>query len=389
MMWRYLTLAAALAVLAAAGCGDGRTAAAPAEAPGGAPAAAAAGPMPFVRVADDGRSFVLEGTGRPFVPWGFNYDHDGTGRLIEDYWHDAWPRVEEDFREMRVLGANVVRVHLQLGRFMEGPDRPREASLARLADLVRLAERERLYLDLTGLGCYHKADVPAWYDALDEADRWAVQAGFWEAVAARCAPSPAVFCYDLMNEPILPGQGSPATEWLAGEFGGKHFVQRIALDLAGRSRHEVAKAWVEKLTGAIRARDARHLVTVGVIPWSHVWPKAKPIFYAPAVGGPLDFVSVHFYPGKGEVDKALRALAVYDVGKPVVVEEIFPLKCGLEDLERFIDGSRQVADGWIGFYWGETPEELKAKGTLPAAITRAWLEFFRARAEAMTGATPE
>jgi len=384
----------ATAVLSAAvlalGCGAPETG--PAEAVrtdsvGGAAEAAPA--MPPVRVADDGRSFVLAGTGRRFVPWGFNYDHDRGGRLLEDYWDTEWPAIEEDFREMRALGANVARIHLQLGRFMEAPDRPNAASLARLADLVRLAEREGLYLDLTGLGCYHKQDVPAWYDALDEAGRWAVQARFWQAVAETCADSPAIFCYDLMNEPILPGKGKPATEWLAGEFGGKHFVQRITLNLAGRSRNEVAKAWVETLVGAIRARDARHLVTVGVIPWSHVWPNAKPIFYAPDVGGPLDFVSVHFYPRKGEVDKALRALAVYDVGKPVVIEEIFPLKCGLEDLERFIEASRQVADGWIGFYWGEPPEVLRQQSGIGPAITRAWLEFFRAKADAMTGAAPE
>jgi len=368
--------AVALIVLLTAGCEE--------PAADGA-ADVPAEPLPLVRVADDGRGFVRDTPAgpRPFVPWGFNYDHDGAGRLIEDYWHDDWPRVEQDFREMRALGANVVRVHLQLGRFMEAPDRPNPAALDRLGDLLGLAERERLYLDVTGLGCYHKQDVPAWYDRLAEADRWAVQARFWQAVAERCAASPAVFCYDLMNEPILPGKGKPATEWLAGEFGGKHFVQRIALDLAGRSRHEVAKAWVETRVGAIRARDARHLVTVGVIPWAHVWPKAKPIFYAPAVGGPLDFVSVHFYPRKGEVDKALRALAVYDVGKPVVIEETFPLKCGLEEFERFIEASRGRAAGWIGFYWGETAEDLARKQTIGAAITRKWLEFFQERGETM------
>ena len=49
--------------------------------------------------------------------------------------------------------------------------------------LVRLAEETGLYLDVTGLGCYHRGDVPAWYDALDEAARWDVQARFWSAVA--------------------------------------------------------------------------------------------------------------------------------------------------------------------------------------------------------------
>jgi hypothetical protein len=182
-----------------------------------------------------------------------------------------------------------------------------------------------------------------------------------------------------MNEPVLPGAKKPETEWLAGAFGGKHFVQRIALDLAGRSRQEVAGAWVEKLVGAIRARDRRTLVTVGVIPWAHVWPNAKPLFYAPEVGGPLDFVSVHFYPRKGEVDAAVRALAVYDVGKPLVVEEMFPLKCGMDEMVAFIERSRPVADGYITFYWGKTIEEYGEKpADIASAITKTWLERFRA-----------
>ena len=64
-----------------------------------------------------------------------------------------------------------------------------------------------------------------------------MQARFWEAVAATCRNRPAVFCYDLMNEPIVTEDNS-----------------------------------------------------------------------------------LHFYPRKDEVGKALKALAVYDIGKPIVIE---------------------------------------------------------------------
>jgi hypothetical protein len=49
--------------------------------------------MPWVVVAKDKKGFAFEPSGRPFVPWGFNYDHDAKGRLIEDYWDDGWPTV--------------------------------------------------------------------------------------------------------------------------------------------------------------------------------------------------------------------------------------------------------------------------------------------------------
>jgi len=57
---------------------------------------------------------------------------------------------------------------------MESPDQANSKALDRLTRLHRLAEAEGLYLDLTDLGCYHKKDVPRWYDELDEKDRWQV-----------------------------------------------------------------------------------------------------------------------------------------------------------------------------------------------------------------------
>ncbi len=346
------------------------------------PMRAASQGMPAIRISEDGRGFVHEGDGRSFAAWGFNYDHDEKGRLLEDYWAAEWPKVEGDFREMKELGANVVRVHLQVGKFMRQADAPNDVSLDRLARLVELAERLHLYLDVTGLACYHKADTPAWYDPLPEGARWDVQARFWEAIAGRCATSPAIFCYDLMNEPILPGD-KKETDWLTGELGGKYFVQRITLDLAGRTQQQVAKAWVDRLVTAIRKQDNRHLVTVGVIPWVQVFPKAKPLFYSKEVAEKLDFASVHFYPDSGKVDWALTALAAYDIGKPLVIEEMFPLKCSVGELEAFIDGSRKIADGWIGFYWGKTLEEYRGSKELSDAITAGWLEFFKRKTEAI------
>ena len=150
--------------------------------------------MPWVQVGKDQRGFVLEPSGQRFIPWGFNYDHDGQGRLLEDYWQTEWPAVEAHFAQMKKLGANVVRVHLQIGKFLDGPNKPYVSALDHLAKLIALAERLRLYLDLTGLGCYHKKDVPGWYDQLSEKDRWNAQARFWELVAGQCKTSPAIFC---------------------------------------------------------------------------------------------------------------------------------------------------------------------------------------------------
>lgn len=346
----------------------------------GAPRPTRAGELQSVAVSKDGRGFVLEASGRRFVPWGFNYDHDEQGRLLEDYWHAEWPKVEADFEEMRDLGANVVRIHLQVGKFMQGPDEPAAPALERLARMLRLAERLGLYLDVTGLGCYHKQDVPAWYDRLDEPARWRAQARFWDAVAAACAASPAVFCYDLMNEPVVPGGRRQAGDWLGPAFAGKHFVQCITLDQAGRPRPEIAQRWVQTLAAAIRRRDRRHLVTVGLVPWSLDRPGLTSGFVPDRIAPDLDFLSVHLYPEKSKLREALATLSGFAVGKPVLVEETFPLQCSIEELEQFIEQSAGAAAGWIGFYWGKTPEECRRSNTIADAITLQWLELFERRA---------
>ena len=56
---------------------------------------------------------------------------------------------------------------------------------------------------------------------------------------------------------------------------------------------------------------------------------------------------------------------------------MFPLSCSVAELDQFIDGSRPLAVGWIGFYWGKPITEYKReKGSIADAITRDWLEYF-------------
>jgi hypothetical protein len=335
-----------------------------------------------IRVSDDKRGFVFEKSKKKFVPWGFNYDHDEKGRLIEDYWETEWDKVVEDFGEMRDLGANVVRIHLQVARFLRSADQPDQQALARLRKLLTLAEQTGLYLDLTGLGCYHKQDVPAWYDELLEQDRWDAQAVFWEAIARTCAECPMVFCYDLMNEPVVPGGRRAAGDWLGPPFGDKHFVQVITLDQKDRPRPEIARAWIGQLAAAIRKHDRSHMVTVGMVDWSLDRPGLTSGFVPDKVAGDLDFLCVHLYPQKGKVAEALTTLEGFSLGKPVVIEETFILFAPMEEFEKFIDGSAKRAAGWIGFYWGRTLAECRKSDDFGDALMRTWLEFFIRRGPA-------
>ena len=337
--------------------------------------------MPSIVVAKDQKRFLLGQDGPAFSPWGFNYDHDENGRLIEDYWEAEWGKVERDFQAMKKLGANVVRVHLQLGKFMEAADKPNAKALARLSKLVKLAEDVGIYLDVTGLGCYHKADVPDWYDKLSEADRWNTQAQFWRSVAATCAHSPAIFCYDLMNEPVVPGGKRKDGDWLGPAFAGKHFVQVITLDQKDRPRPEIARIWIKKLADAIHEKDKPHLVTVGLVDWSLDLPGLSSGFVPEKIVGELDFICVHLYPESGKLEKAQQTLKGFSVGKPVLIEETFPLKCTLPEFSQFVVQSRKQGVGLIGFFWGKTPEDLRGSTKIHDVIVKGWLEFFQAHAE--------
>jgi hypothetical protein len=336
--------------------------------------ASAADLEPIV-LSPDGKGFVFKDSQKPFKPWGFNYL--GTfGKIYEEYWAEDWDGIADDFREMKKLGANVVRVHLQVGTFMDSPTTAKKDELARLRKLLDLANETGLYLDITGLGCYHLDKIPKWFDELPEKEHWQAQAKFWEFIAETCAGHPAVFCYDLMNEPVVQGKSDKdKSPWLVPEdLGGFYFVQRICNDPGQRDRDEIANAWVEQMTKPIRAKDPKALITVGIIPWAQAFPGVKSdAFYSAKSAKHLDFVSVHFYPKAGEVDKTLVALEVYDIGKPIVVEETFPLSCSIEELDAFIDGAGESVDGWIAHYFGK---KGKTDNELSAAIVAKFLEYW-------------
>jgi len=344
--------------------------------------------LPRILVSADHNSFVLEGSDQRFLPWGFNYLGE-FGKLAEDDWQtpEGWSRIEKDFREMHKLGANVVRWHLQFETFMKSPEESKAEELGRLKKLLQVSRENHLYLDLTGLNCFRRDRIPAWYDALSEQDRWKAQAKFWDAVSATCAGDSTVFCYNLMNEPVIAAAKKGEHPWVTGELGGFYFVQRICNDSAGRDNKDIAATWVKALTAPIRKNDPHALITVGDIPWAMVFPGAKPIFYSPQVAKYLDFAAVHMYPSTGKLDAELKALAGYQVGKPVVIEEIYTLGCSLDDLDKFIDAASQQTAGWISHYFGHTPAEHRAGASPATAPAADFLVYWQKKGNTLTHAS--
>src|SRR4051812_13242503 len=98
--------------------------------------------------------------------------------------------------------------------------------------------------------------------------------------------------------------------------------------------------------------------------------------FVPAEVAPkLDFLSVHIYPDRARPAEAMAILKQFEVGKPVLIEETFPLPCPMAELADFIEQSRTHACGWLGHYDGEPPAhyaEANAAGAITAAETLWW-----------------
>jgi hypothetical protein len=271
---------------------------------------ACAAELEIIKVSPDQEGFVLAPSGTKFIPWGHNYASvDILARLAKDP-----ARVEREFAEMKAAGTTVARVHPEFLHLMAGPDKTKPEGVQLLLKLLKIAEARGIYLKITGLANYTIKDRAEWYDKLDEAARWKAQAFFWEMIANACKDSPAVFAYDLVNEPVPTGK--PDEGWYMGRMGDVEFCQRFTLTPGKRSGEDVMRDWTRMMIAAIRKHDGRHLITMGMFPFPGVY---KPI------AEQLDFVSPHLYPKTGKVDEELKLLQQFDWGKPIVIGETFPL----------------------------------------------------------------
>jgi Cellulase (glycosyl hydrolase family 5) len=303
-------------------------------------------------------TFVGSSSGVRFSPFGTNYAAGNGGVLAPSH-----ATLVQDFRTMRHAGFNMIRTFLEFSDFVDPPSSghpdgtPNAANLATLGSIVSLAARSGLYVDVTGLFESDPAHMPAWYDALtanggETHGRWQAQQVFWAAVANQLKGATNVLDYDLMNEPAVPS--GTTSSWNIGCQFGPCYVQYITLNQNGRAATDITTSWISAMTSAIRGTGDTHLVTVGLLPFG----KGSP--FDPATIAPLlSYLSVHEYPNPGVsgVDAALANASQFQQGKPLVIEEWYPLNNadGFE-MSDFINNSARAANGsatgWVGQWPG-------------------------------------
>jgi endo-1,4-beta-mannosidase len=307
--------------------------------------------------------------GNLFFPWGFNYTNPEKIGLIEDSWYDenGWKIIESDFQEMKDLGANIIRIHLQYNKFMKDPETPNMAALEKLLQLTEMAEDKGLYLDITGLAAYRKSEQPEWYDQLNERERWDTHKVFWESIAKTVCHSKAVFAYNLMNEPVV-GVGCRVAsncEWLPGKgLGGFYFVQNISKNPDNKFSQTI-KEWAGELTQIIRLADKETMITIGFLSLSPIAQFAEDV----------DYLSAHVYPESGNITAKVDYVEKNQSDVPIIIEETYTLKCNVAELSIFFDEIEGKYDGLMGHYFGKPLDELDGD-VLSDQLIKSFLEFF-------------
>src|SRR5690606_24170461 len=253
-------------------------------------------------------------------PLGHNY---ASVEILERLANDP-DRVEREFAEMKAAGTTVARIHPELPRILSSANEVDAKGLEGIKQILKIADQTGIHLKITGLANYSIKDRIAWYDELPEQERWQTQAFFWEAIARACAESPAVFAYDLVNEPGAVGK--PEDGWYLGRMGDVEFCQRLSLNPGERTGDDIFRQWTKLMVAAIRKHDPAHLITMGMLPFPGAYK---------AAAEQLDFVSPHLYPKTGKVGEEIELLKKFDWGKPIVIGETFPLSCGVDDQRDF------------------------------------------------------
>lgn len=254
------------------------------------------------------------------------------------------------FEAVRALGANTMRIHLQLfdfiGRDDEGGLVVRPGAFDNLSFLLDLARREGLYLLVSANNTWIPGDVPAWYDELAYRERWDVQAFFLEHLTRSAASSPAVLAFELMSEPIT--QEAADAPWYSGELDGYFFAQAIARGVPREEAARVVREWIARLSAAIRRHDSERLITLGAIGAFHAGP-----FGVGNTAPLLDILSPHIYPRREAPDYAGTVVRHWAAaGVPVVVGETHVFLSNKQIFREFLASSSSLVDGYISFYFG-------------------------------------
>lgn len=403
--------------------------------------------MGLVTVTTEGNGFVEVTSGQPYIPFGTNYYDPDTGWPPQVWQQFDADRVTEHFQVMKEIGVNCARIFLAATAFQPDPDTVDERALKKLDRVIAIARRAGIRLVITGPG--HWEGEPSYWQPDRFAGEEAIAAleNFWRVVGERYRGEPAIFAWDLANQPQIPwsapGWGPRWNAWLESKYTNRDGLKaawgtaladdepwgdiEVPEDVANRGdprlhdwqlfREHLADHWVQRQVRVLREADPTHLITIGYIQSSYpVVRPGDPSVYS--AFNPhrqvewLDFISVHFFPVMGHPFVSrdnwlanltyLQTILTYcHAGKPVVLGEYGWYGGGAPADHPFLDenqqqrwisaeieASRRLAHGWLSWPFADTPEatEMAVFGGLvrPTMAPKMWALRFQAYAERLS-----
>ena len=169
----------------------------------------------------------------PGQPWGFytNYPDPDHPNITDDMLTDAMStaagraRVEAQLKGMRAHNGTLWRIFPQFQDVLAGPSTVNKTGIATLTAALDMAHAHGMKATVTGLSDFVPAHNPAWLNEIgedidSEAKIQAVSELWWSTLAKAWKGHPAVFSFDLQNEPI----------WMSGPTSG-------GMDQPGTSFH--------------------------------------------------------------------------------------------------------------------------------------------------------
>jgi hypothetical protein len=127
-------------------------------------ASAAVAPLP-PRVHPRGDDLVA--AGKRFQVWGFNHGfarRQVVRRFIDRPSAENRKVVNRQMRRASGLSANTMRIKLEYGQVMRSTTQARPAAIRALTGILTMAERNGIYLEITGLVTSRIERSPGWYD---------------------------------------------------------------------------------------------------------------------------------------------------------------------------------------------------------------------------------
>ncbi|MFF7727291.1 cellulase family glycosylhydrolase [Streptomyces sp. NPDC008001] len=360
----FLAVAAVLALVVPGPAAEARTGS---PAGRGGPAGPAGPDIPPL-TDDQGRTLTLRG-------WNLaDKDHRGDEALADI--------TERSLRDMAAQGFNFARLAVFWDDLEPRPGHYSERYLDKIERVLDWAAKHRIHVvidahqDVYGPAFGSHRGIPAWATRTDglpyrtHPDDWfaeyfepAVQAAFqhlyededlrraqarmWQVLAARVAHHPAVYGYDLINEPmgrLLEGESIP--------------------DAARRIEATQLTPMYQRMADAIRRVDRRHRLFVEPTPAAGEGVptglgriRDPAVVYAPHFYNAAMEAGRDYDPASGWLPAYEAAVVAYPRAQrvPVVIGEWGPLNSSLPNMARFYEDAltsmSRYASGWASWQW--------------------------------------